>query len=187
MSCLRTLISSFNLSVISDPRVDRSKKHLLSDILFIGICSLICDGDVFEAVEDFGKAREHRFRRYLALPHGIPSHDTFRRVLSIVDPVEFGRCFNRWSVALHGTTDGGNCPGRQDDPTRFRRLYRSSPVHLVSAWAIESGLALGPVRVDDKSNEITALPALLEMIDVTGREATMDAMGCQKELAKDDH
>jgi len=173
-------------SVISDPRVDRSKKHLLIDILFIGVCSVICGGEGFEAMEDFGKARESWFRKFLELPHGIPSHDTFRRVLSILDPVEFSACLNRWSVALHEATDGAVIA--LDGKTirhSFDSFSGQSAVHLVSAWASESGLALGQVRVDDKSNEITALPALLKMIDVRGRVVTMDAMGCQKELAKE--
>lgn len=174
-----------HFSVISDPRVDRSKKHLLIDILFIGICSVICNGEGFEAMEDFGRARESWFRKFLELPHGIPSHDTFRRVLSILDPEEFGKCLNRWSVALHEATDGGVIA--LDGKTirhSFDSFSGQRAVHLVSAWASESGLALGQVRVDDKSNEITAFPALLEMIDVKGRVVTMDAMGCQKELAK---
>jgi len=174
-----------HFSVISDPRVDRTKKHLLIDILFIGICSVICNGEGFEAMEDFGKARESWFRKFLELPHGIPSHDTFRRVLSILDSEEFGKCLKRWSVALHEATDGGVIA--LDGKTirhSFDSFSGQRAVHLVSAWASESGLALGQVRVDDKSNEITALPALLEMIDVKGRVVTMDAMGCQKEIAK---
>ncbi len=90
-----------HFSVMSDPRVDRTKKHLLIDILFIGVCSVICTGEGFEAMEDFGEARESWLRGLLELPNGIPSHDTFRRVFSILDPVEFSKCLTRWSAALH--------------------------------------------------------------------------------------
>jgi predicted transposase YbfD/YdcC len=124
-------------------------------------------------------------RKYLELPHGIPSHDTFRRLFSILDPQAFGEIFTRWSQALHEATNGEVIA--LDGKTirhSFDTFTGQPSLHMVSAWASESGLALGQVRVDEKSNEITAIPRLLEMIDVKGRIVTTDAMGCQRDVAK---
>jgi len=173
-----------HFSILPDPRVDRSKKHRLIDILFIAVCTIICGGETFTDMELFGEAKQEWLRTLLELPHGIPSHDTFGRVFSLLDPQAFGECFLRWSGALHEATKGEVIA--LDGKTlrhSFDAATGQSALHLVSAWASENGLTLGQLKVDGKSNEITALPALLKLLDVKGCVVTMDAMGCQKELA----
>lgn len=173
-----------HFAVMPDPRVDRTKKHLLLDILFIGMCTLICGGESFTDMEDFGEAKEEWLRQFLRLPHGIPSHDTFRRVFAAMDAVAFGQCFMRWSAALHEAT-AGQVIALDGKTLRhsFDTATGQAAIHLVSAWAADSGLALGQLKVDGKSNEITALPALLNLLALPGQVVTMDAMGCQRELA----
>jgi len=174
-----------HFSVLSDPRIDRTKKHNLIDILFIAICTIICGGEGFTDMEEFGEAKESWLRKYLELPYGIPSHDTFRRVFATLNPEAFGECFTKWSQALHDATNGEVIA--LDGKTirhSFDTYSGQPPLHMVSAWATETGLALGQVRVDKKSNEITAIPKLLAMLDVSGRIITTDAMGCQREIAK---
>jgi predicted transposase YbfD/YdcC len=174
-----------HFSIVPDPRVDRSKKHKLIDILFIAVCTLICGGETFADMESFGEAKEEWLRRLLELPHGIPSHDTFGRVFSLLDPQAFGECFVRWAAALQEATKGEVIA--LDGKTvrhSFDAATGQSALHLVSAWASENGIALGQLKVEGKSNEITALPALLKLLDITGCVVTMDAMGCQKDLAK---
>ena len=174
-----------HFSVLPDPRTDRTKKHLLIDILFIAVCTMICGGEGFTDMEDFGEAKAEWLGKYLELPHGIPSHDTFRRVFSILDPQAFGECFTRWSQALHDATNGEVIALDGKTVRHSFDTFSGQPaLHMVSAWASEAGLALGQVRVDEKSNEITAIPRLLELIDVKGRIITTDAMGCQRDVAK---
>lgn len=170
---------------LPDPRIARAKKHLLIDILFIAVCTIICGGESFTDMELFGKAKAEWLRKLLALPHGIPSHDTFGRVFSLLDPQAFGECFLRWTTALHEATQGEVIA--LDGKTvrhSFNAATGHAALHLISAWASKSGLTLGQRKVEGKSNEITALPALLKLLDVKGCIVTMDAMGCQKELAK---
>jgi predicted transposase YbfD/YdcC len=174
-----------HFSVLPDPRTDRTKKHLLIDVLFIAVCTMICGGEGFTDMEEFGRAKKEWLSKYLELPHGIPSHDTFRRVFSILDPKAFGECFTRWSQALHDATSGEVIALDGKTVRHSFDTFSGQPaLHMVSAWASENGLALGQVRVDEKSNEITAIPRLLEMIDVKGRIITTDAMGCQRDVAK---
>jgi predicted transposase YbfD/YdcC len=173
-----------HFAVVPDPRVERGKKHLLIDILFIAVCTLICGGEGFSDMEDFGQAKEAWLRSLLELPNSIPSHDTFRRVFSLLDPKAFGECFMRWSQALHTATKGGVIA--LDGKTlrhSFDTATGQRALHLLSAWASANGVALGQLKVEGKSNEITALPELLKLLDVKGRVVTMDAMGCQRELA----
>lgn len=170
---------------LADPRVERTKKHLLIEILFIAVCTIISGGDGFSDMQSFGEAKEEWLRSLLELPHGIPSHDTFGRVFSLLDPKAFGECFLRWSAALHEATKGEVIA--LDGKTlrhSFDTASGQSALHIVSAWASANGLTLGQLKVDGKSNEITALPALLKLLDVKGCVVTMDAMGCQKELAR---
>ena len=172
-------------SIIPDPRVERTKKHKLIDILFIAVCTIICGGEDFTDMELFGEAKQEWLRTLLELPHGIPSHDTFGRVFSLIDPQAFGECFLRWGAALHEATRGEVIA--LDGKTlrhSFDNATGQSALHLVSAWASENGITLGQLKVDGKSNEITALPALLKMLEVKGCVVTMDAMGCQKDLAR---
>ena len=174
-----------HFSILPDPRVERTKKHRLVDILFIAVCTIICGGESFTDMEMFGEAKEQWLRTFLELPHGIPSHDTFGRVFSLLDPELFGECLLHWSAALHEATRGEVIA--LDGKTlrhSFDAATGQAALHLVSAWASENGIALGQLKVDGKSNEITALPALLKMLEVKGCVVTMDAMGCQKDLAK---
>jgi predicted transposase YbfD/YdcC len=173
-----------HFSNLPDPRVKRTKRHRLIDILFIAVCTIICGGENFTDMELFGKAKEEWLRNFLELPHGIPSHDTFGRVFSRIDPQAFGKYFIAWAATLHEATQGEVIA--LDGKTvrhSFDAASAQAALHLVSAWATTNGLALGQLKVDGKSNEITARPALLKLLDVTGCVVTMDAMGCQKELA----
>jgi predicted transposase YbfD/YdcC len=174
-----------HFSVLPDPRVDRTKKHLLTDILFIAVCTLICGGEGFTDMEVFGEAKAEWLRGLLELPHGIPSHDTFRRVFCALDPEAFGACFRRWSEALHAATEGGVLALDGKSIRHSFDVASGRPaLHMISAWASGNGLALGHLKVDGKSNEITALPELLRLLDVKDRVVTMDAMGCQRALAR---
>lgn len=168
-----------------DPRYDHTKRHLLLDILFIAICTVICGGENFEDMAEFGNAKEQWLRKFLKLPFGIPSHDTFRDVISRMNPVAFSECFMRWTAAIHEST-GGEVIALDGKTVRhsFDRFSGKAAVHLVSAWATEAGIALGQMKVDSDSNEITAIPKLLDILDIRGCIVTMDAMGCQKEIAK---
>jgi len=170
---------------LTDPRVDRTRLHDLLDIVAIAICAVVAGADSWDDIEDFGKAKHDWLKTFLALPNGIPSHDTVRRLFERLDPDEFQRCFLRWIEALHEATE------RQvvaiDGKTlrrSFDRAKGKSALHLVHAWASANHLLLGQVAVDEKSNEITAIPKLLKMLEITGAIVTIDAMGCQKEVAR---
>jgi predicted transposase YbfD/YdcC len=170
---------------LTDPRIDRSRLHELLDIVAIAICAVVAGADTWDDIEDFGKAKHDWLKTFLDLPNGIPSHDTFRRLFERLDPDEFQRCFLGWIEALHEATE------RQviaiDGKTlrrSFDRAKGKSALHLVHAWASANHLLLGQVAVDEKSNEITAIPKLLKMLEIAGAIVTIDAMGCQKEIAR---
>lgn len=169
---------------LKDPRLNRRKRHLLLDIVTIAICAVIGNADNWKDIALFGRKRKEWFQRFLELPNGIPSSHTFERVFDRLDPLALQKCLLGWlheisellgvrHIAIDGKTlrhsGGGKSPHRQ--------------LHLVSAWATEASLTLGQVAVDEKSNEITAIPRLLELLDVKGALVTIDAMGCQKEIA----
>src|SRR5262245_18300844 len=169
---------------LPDPRIDRTKKHRLDDILAITLCAVICGADSFEEIERFGLARRDWLGTFLALPHGIPSHDTFNRVLAALDRKKFAACFGRWMAALGPATglrpiaiDGKACRAAAGDTF-------SGCLHLVSAWATENGLALGQEAVADGSHEIAAIPELLKVLDLKGALVTLDAAGCQTEIVR---
>jgi predicted transposase YbfD/YdcC len=170
---------------LPDPRVERTKRHRLLDVVTIAVCAVICGADTWVAVEAFGRRKEGFLRQFLALPHGIPSHDTFGRVFAALDPVAFETCFLAWVRATVRATGGqvvaidGKTLRRSHD-----RAAGQGPLHLVSAWAAANHVVLGQVAVADKSNEITAIPALLQVLAVTGCIVTIDAMGCHKEIAR---
>jgi predicted transposase YbfD/YdcC len=174
-----------HFSVLPDPRIDHTKKHNLVDIVFIAICTIICGGETYIDMEVFGKAKIGWLSKYLELPNGIPSHDTFRRVISLIDPQSFADCFMAWTRAIHVATKGEviALDGKTLCHT-FDTVTGQGALHVVSAWATKAGLALGQVRVDSRSNEITAIPKLLDMLDISGCIVTMDAMGCQTEIAQ---
>src|SRR5712691_12474281 len=170
---------------ITDPRVERTKLHLLVDILVIAICAVLCGADTWVEMEAYGNAKEQWLRQFLALPHGIPSHDTFGRVFARLKPEELQRCFLRWIQAVREVTHGevvaidGKTLRRS-----FDRAAGKGAIHMVSAWATANRLVLGQQQVDEQSNEITAIPALLRLLDLEGCIVTLDAMGCQKEIAR---
>jgi predicted transposase YbfD/YdcC len=178
----RTLIEHF--SSITDPRIDRTKLHRLIDILVIAICATICGAETWEEFELFGQAKLDWFKSFLALPNGIPSHDTFRRVLARLDPTQFQQCFLNWVRSAYEITQGQviAIDGKQPRGSRDQRAGKSA-INMVSAWAQENRLVLGQVKTDGKSNEITAIPELLEMLEVAGCIVTIDAMGCQTAIA----
>ena len=169
---------------LKDPRTGRAKRHKFIDVIVIAICAVICGADSWVDVEMFGKSKRDWLSRLLELPNGIPSHDTFGRVFAMIDPVQFEACFTQWVQAVNEVTEGqviaidGKTIRRSHD-----RLSDKSAIHMVSAWASANSLVLGQIRVDDHSNEITAIPQLLSTLDVSGCTVTIDAMGCQKEIA----
>jgi predicted transposase YbfD/YdcC len=172
-----------HFSRLEDPRVERTKKHSLSDMLVIAVCGFICGVDGWVELEEFGKAKREWFEGFLELPHGIPSHDTFGRLFAALDPEAFSRCFMAWVKAVAEVTNGEVVA--IDGKTLRRSFDRASSkaaIHLVSAWASSNGLVLGQVKTDGKSNEITAIPKLLELLHLEGCIVTLDAMGCQKEI-----
>lgn len=177
-----TIVESF--AHLDDPR-RYNKRHLLVDIINIAICAVICGADDWEAVEEFGKDKQDWFEQFLELPHGIPSHDTFRRVFAVLDAEQFRTRFVEWMKAVHEKTEGQIVPidGKMLRRSHDKALGKKA-IHMVSAWAVENQLVLGQVKVDDKSNEITAIPQLLDLLEIAGCIVTIDAMGCQKEISK---
>jgi len=174
-----------HFSEIDDPRIDRQKKHALPDIFFITLCAVICGADNWVAIEEFGKAKESWFAKELNLKHGIPSHDTFGDVFAAIDTEHFSLCFSRWVSDLAALTEGdviaidGKCLRRSIDVAS-----KKAAIYMVSAWAQRNSLVLGQAKVSEKSNEITAIPNLLSRLDISGAVITIDAMGCQKKIAK---
>jgi predicted transposase YbfD/YdcC len=184
---------SEHFATLPDPRAERGRAHLLVDILTITLCAVICGADDWVAVATYGELKQKWLRTILALPNGIPSHDTFGRVFRLLDPDELRRCFLSWVravVAAPGETGEPGAPGQQVVAVDGKTLRRShdrrtgkEALHLVSAWAAESGLVVGQVATDTKSNEITAIPALLRLLALEGATVTIDAMGCQTAIA----
>jgi predicted transposase YbfD/YdcC len=167
---------------LKDPRRAHRRLHRLQDVIVIALCAVIAGAQDWQEIETFGRLRRDWLRRFLALPNGIPSHDTFERVFDRLTPQAFQACFRDWvqavSAALriqHVAIDGKTLRGSGS--------AQLGPLHLVSAWATAQRLSLGQVAVDAKSNEITAIPALLELLDLQGALVTIDAMGCQKDIA----
>lgn len=171
-------------SQIDDPRSDINKLHKLEDILLIGIISVICAADTWKNMETYAKAKEGFLRSFLVLPNGIPSDDTFNRVFSSIDSEQFEACFVDWVSRLVNLTDGEVIPIDGKTIRGAKSNGKKSPFHMVSAWATNNNLVLGQVKVSEKSNEITAIPKLLELITVKGCTVTIDAMGCQQEIAR---
>lgn len=169
---------------VPDPRINRQKLPELSDILVIAICSCLGGGEGFTHLADFGHARQDWFRRFLRLPHGIPSHDTFNRVFARLDPQAFLACFLSWTQGLRRRVAGEIVA--LDGKALRRALDQGRPVqYVVSAWALDNRLVLGQLKVAEKSNEITAVPKLLRALELAGCLVTLDAMGCQKPIAQE--
>lgn len=182
-SIQQSLVEQF--AKIQDPRVERTKKHQLRDILVIAILAVIAAAQGWEDIENYGISKQQWLEEFLALPNGIPSDDTFRRVFEFIDPEALNRCFLKWVetlatkmggeiIPIDGKTIGGS----------YDRSNGKSALHVISAWASEQRLVLAQMKVEDKSNEITALSALLELLDITGAIITIDAIGTQTEIAK---
>src|SRR3990170_5432561 len=173
---------------LPDPRVRRTRRHSLEDILVITLCAVICGADDCASIARFGRAKQKWFRGFLALPHGIPSHDTFGRVFAALDPEAFKAAFLAWVATVAALPPGDVIA---IDGKTLRRTFDTAAdkaaIHMVSAWATAQGLCLGQVKTDAKSNEITAIPKLLEMLALAGRIVTIDAMGCQREIARTIH
>ena len=169
---------------LPDPRMPRTRRHTLADILVITLCGVICGADDWAALERFGNAKLTWFRTFLALPHGIPSHDTFGRVFAALDPEAFKAAFLAWVGTLAAVMPGDviAIDGKTLRHT-FDTAADKAAIHMVSAWATAQGLCLGQVKTDAKSNEITAIPKLLDVLALTGRIVTIDAMGCQTAIA----
>ena len=179
---LVALFSTF--AELTDPRVKRTRRHELFDVLVVALCGTIAGADSWADIERFGDQRLVWLRTFLRLKNGIPSHDTFGRVFSRLDPARLVACVQQWlddvgrEIGKHIAIDGKTLRGS------FDKAAGRSPLHLVSAWACEARLTLGQVATDAKSNEITAIPLLLELLNVKGATVTIDAMGCQKEIAQ---
>jgi len=174
-----------HFQTLEDPRIERTKKHLLLDILVIAVCTLLTGGEGFQDMELFGKSKRAWLQTCLALPHGIPSHDTFGRVFARLNPQRFQECFLSWTQAVAQLTQGAlvSLDGKTVRAS-FDRATASSPLHMLSAWCSDhGGLVVGQIKTETKSNEITAIPELLQLLAIKGCIVTIDAMGCQTAIA----
>jgi predicted transposase YbfD/YdcC len=169
---------------IEDPRVERTKEHLLEDIIFITIAAVICGAESWNDIENYGKSKAFWLKQFLRLPNGIPSHDTFNRVFSAIDPKQVEKSFVKWVKSVCKLTDGEVVSIDGKTIRGSRDKGSKSIVHMVSAWSQLNHLSLGQIKVGDKSNEITAIPKLLEVLTIKGCIVTIDAMGCQTEIAE---
>jgi predicted transposase YbfD/YdcC len=181
---------------LPDPRRDQGRIHRLDEIVFIATCAVLGGADSWEQIADYAHSKIDWLKTFLTLPGGVPSHDTFRRVFCLLDPLAFQGCFYAWMTALmerRGLTPVATDPAElrpiaidgEAQRGSARRTVGRSALHVVSAWAVENRLTLGQVATDAKSNEITAIPELLALLDLKGAVVTIDAMGCQKEIAAD--
>ena len=171
---------------LEDPRIERTKKHLLLDILVIALCTLLTGGEGFQDMALFGKSKQAWLQTFLALPRGIPSHDTFGRVFARLNPQRFQQCFLSWTQAVAQLTQGAlvSLDGKTVRAS-FDRATASSPLHMLSAWCSDQGgLVIGQIKTEAKSNEITAIPDLLQLLALQGCIVTIDAMGCQTAIAE---
>ena len=165
---------------LKDPRVERNRDHLLEEILLIAIAAVLSGAESWNDIEEYGKSKREWLQTFLTLPHGIPSHDTFNRVFSALDPEELEKGFVAWVSSIAKLTAGEVVAIDGKALCGTRQSGNKAIVHMVSAWAESNGLVLGQRKVDEKSNEITAIPKLLEALELSGTVVTIDAMGCQK-------
>ncbi len=174
-----------HFSELEDPRIERTKRHKLIDIITITICAVISNADGWTEIERYGKSKYKWLKKFLELPNGIPSHDTFARVFARLNPEQLQQCFLKWIESISQITLGEIVA---IDGKTLRHSYdrsnHKSAIHMVSAWATNNGLVLGQKKVDDKSNEITAIPELIKVLSLQGCIVTIDAIGCQKKITK---
>ena len=171
-------------SELRDPRVERTREHLLEEILLMALAAVLCGAGSWNEIEGYCKAKSLWLKSFLKLPGGIPSHDTFNRVISALDPAEFERGFEAWVGSIAKLTAGEVVAIDGKALCGTREAGKATLVHLVSAWASANNLVLAQRRVDEKSNEITAIPKLLDALALSGTVVTLDAMGCQKSIAE---
>lgn len=175
-----------HLRKVPDPRIKRTQRHELMDILVIALCAVIAGADDWVGVVQFGKSRREWFSTFLKLPNGIASHDTFGRVFQIIDSKVLEKVCIEWLQSIAGQVQGVVAiDGKTLRGSRGARSGKQSPLHIVSAWACQSSVLLGQVQTDKKSNEITAIPQLLKLLSIKGCIVTIDAMGCQKSITKE--
>src|SRR5919108_770330 len=175
---LGSLVDHFAL--LPDPRIDRTKRHLLLDIVVIAVCAVLCGADTWVDLAEYGRAKYEWLKRFLPLPHGIPSHDTFARVFARLAPEAFRTCFLAWLTEVQeqlGEPLASQLVAIDGKAARhsFDRAIDRGPLHMVSAWATASHLVLGQIAVEQKSNEITAIPTLLQLLELSGCIVTIDA------------
>jgi hypothetical protein len=169
---------------IADPRTGPAQRHELLDILLIAVCAMLCGAESFTDIALWGRCQHDWLKTWLALPNGIPSHDTFHRVFGLLAPSEFAACFQSWTQALRQAV-AGEWIAIDGTTLRGRRSKTQGPVHLVNVWAASHRLVLAQLAVDDKRNEITAVPQLLRAVELTGGVVTVEALNCQKNIAKE--
>jgi len=179
----QNLIDCF--SKIDDPRIERSKRHQLIDIFVIAICAVICGAKGWEDMETFGKAKYEWLKTFLELPNGIPGDDTYRRIFARISSNEFRNSFFEWIESISKITDGDIVPidGKTLRHSDDKAIGKNA-IHMVSAWSTQNQMVLGQIKTEDKSNEIKAIPKLLNLLDIAGCIVTIDAMGCQKDITK---
>jgi len=168
-----------------DPRVERTRRHKLMDIVVVGILAVVCGADGWADMVEYARVKGEWLRTFLELPNGIPCDDTYRRVFSAIDPQELLACFLSWVRSVVGAM-GGKLVAIDGKTARrsFANGESKGALHLVNAWVAENGVVLGQIATESKSHEITAIPKLLELLDLRGAIVTIDAMGCQKEIAE---
>lgn len=182
---MRTGITSIHeyFKELPDPRKSNRTRHLLMDMLTIALCAIVGGAESFNDMELFGKMKKEWLQSFLELPGGIPSHDTFNRVFSMLDPASFNKCFIAWTQALAKKLDGVLAIDGKTLRRSFSSASKKTALHIVSMWSAKNELVMGQICTEAKSNEITAVPKLLEMLDIRGCIVTIDAMGCQRETA----
>ena len=173
------------LEALADPRIDRTKKHQLADVMTIAICAAICGAKNWVEIADFGEAKFEWFKNFLKLEHGIPSHDTFRRVFMLLEPAEFRKMFIAWTSAVTRDADIKQlCIDGKTLRRSFDKGRKSSAIHMINVWSSGASLAMGQMKSEGKKNEIGTVPKLLELLNLKGHIVTSDAMNCQKKTAR---
>ena len=174
-----------HFSILKDPRIERNKRHSLIDIMVLTVCAVVSGAQTWEEIQDYGEFKIDWLRRFIGLENGIPSHDTIRRLFIRLDPGALQQCFLSWVESVRKHTDGDVVAIDGKTIRRSAEKAKSKlPIHLVSAWAAENGLVLGQLATEEHSNEITAIPALLDLLKVKGCIVTIDAAGCQTAIAE---